>query len=70
MAKVEHKKNENFEKLLRRFKRACDEDKIVFESRKREFFENKSEKNRKKRKAAVKRCEKEQRKNTKRNRLY
>ena len=44
MAKVQNRKNENFEKLLRRFKRACDDDKIIFEARKREFFENNLEK--------------------------
>ena len=70
MAKVQHRKNENFEKLLRRFKRACDDDKIIFEARKREFFEKNSEKNRKKRKSAIKRNQKEQLKNQKKKKLY
>ncbi len=70
MAKVQHRKNENFEKLLRRFKRACDDDKIIFEARKREFFENNSEKNRKKRKSAIKINQKEKLKNKKNKQLY
>ena len=46
------------------------DDKIIFEARKREFFENNSEKNRKKRKSAIKRNQKEQLKNQKKKQLY
>lgn len=70
MAKVQLKKNENFEKLLRRFKRLCENDKIIVGARQREYFETKSEKTRKQKKAAIKRQEKQNLKNQIKKKLY
>ena len=42
MAKVKAKENENFENTLRRFKRACDNEKIIQEARERQNFEKPS----------------------------
>ena len=70
MAKVNSKKHESFDKLLRRFKRQCESDKIIIEARCREFFETKSEKKRKQKKAAIKRQEKQNLKNQIKKKLY
>ena len=51
---------ESFESMFRRFKRACDEADIVKELRAREFYEKPSQKNKRKRAAAVKRTQREQ----------
>lgn len=42
MAKVQARKNEDFNQLLRRFKRAVDEEKIIQEVRDRKHFEKPS----------------------------
>jgi len=54
------KKNESFEKLMRRFKRAVDKDDIINELRKREFYEKPTQKRKRRRAAAVKRWERKQ----------
>jgi small subunit ribosomal protein S21 len=59
MAKVEQKHpNEKFEGLFRRFKRACEKDDTVLESRKRSQFETPSSKRNRKKAAAKKREQK------------
>ena len=59
MAKVSLKNNyEKFDQLLRRFKKECDNDKIVLESRSREFFEKPTTKRKKAKKSAIKREQK------------
>jgi len=54
------KKNESFEKLMRRFKRAVDKDDIINELRRREFYEKPTQKRKRQRAAAVKRWERKQ----------
>ncbi len=54
------KKNESFEKLMRRFKRAVDKDDLINELRKREFYEKPTQKRKRQRAAAVKRWERKQ----------
>ena len=72
MPKVERKhERENFESMLRRFKRACEKADILLEVRKREFYEKPSSKRKRKKAAAIKREQK--RKSTEltgRKRLY
>ena len=51
------KKNESFEKMFRRFKRAVEKADIVNELRRREFYEKPTAKRKRKRAAAVKRWE-------------
>jgi small subunit ribosomal protein S21 len=59
MAKVSLKNNyEKFDQLLRRFKRACDNDKIVLDARSREFFEKPTTVRKKAKKSAIKRQQK------------
>ncbi len=54
------KKNESFEKLMRRFKRAVDKDDLINELRKREFYEKPTQKRKRQRAAAIKRWERTQ----------
>lgn len=54
------KKNESFERLLRRFKRAIEKDDLINELRKREFYEKPTSKRKRQRAAAVKRWERKQ----------
>ncbi len=54
------KKNESFEKLLRRFKRAVEKDDLINELRKREFYEKPTSKRKRERAAACKRWERKQ----------
>ena len=42
MANITAKNNESFQSILRRFKRSCDEDKIVQGVRERQYFEKPS----------------------------
>ncbi len=51
------KRNESFEKLMRRFKRAVEKDDIINELRKREFYEKPTSKRKRRKAAAVKRWE-------------
>ena len=60
MSGVIAKKNESFEKLMRRFKRAVEKDDLVNELRKREFYEKPTSKRKRARAAAVKRWERKQ----------
>lgn len=55
MAKVTLRGRENFEQMLRRFKRAVDEEKIIPEVRGRQHFEKPSMKRKLEKSAAVKR---------------
>lgn len=55
MAKVQLRKNEDFNQLLRRFKRAVDEEKIIPEARERQYYEKPTMKRKLERKAAVRR---------------
>jgi small subunit ribosomal protein S21 len=55
MATVNLRQQENFEKLIRRFKKSCDIDNIIQDVRNREFFEKDSTKKRKQKKSAIKR---------------
>ncbi len=55
MAKVTLKNYEKFEQLLRRFKRSCDNDKIVLQARSKEYYEKPTDKKKKAKKAAIKR---------------
>lgn len=52
--------NENFEKALRRFKRVCDTAGVVTEVKQRRKFEKPSEVKRLKRKAAIRKAQKEE----------
>ena len=54
------KKNESFEKLMRRFKRAVEKDDLINELRKREFYEKPTSKRKRARAAARKRWERKQ----------
>lgn len=54
------KKNESFEKLLRRFKRAVEKDDIVNELRKREYYEKPTVARKRAKAAAIKRWERKQ----------
>ena len=51
------KKNESFEKVMRRFKRCVEKADVINELRKREFYEKPTAKRKRKRAAAVKRWE-------------
>lgn len=42
MVCVRAKKNENIESLIRRFKKVCEDNEILNDSRKKEFFEKPS----------------------------
>lgn len=55
MPSVRAKDNEDFEFLLRRFKRACEKASILTEVRNREFYEKPTEVRKRKKAAAVKR---------------
>lgn len=55
MSKVTLKNNENFDKLLRRFKKSCEEEKIIETARDNVTFEKPSEAKRIAKKAAIKR---------------
>jgi small subunit ribosomal protein S21 len=55
MPTVKVKENEPIDSALRRFKRACEKAGILPELRSREYYEKPSEKNQRKRAAAVKR---------------
>lgn len=55
MAKVQLRKNEDFNQLLRRFKRAVDEEKIIQEARERQTYEKPTMKRKLAKKAAVRR---------------
>jgi len=60
MATVKQKHvNERFDSLLRRFKKAVDNDNIIKEYRNREFYSKPSLKRKAKRAAAIKRAEKQ-----------
>ena len=54
------KKNEHFEKLMRRFKRAVEKDDTINELRKREFYEKPTSQRKRAKAAAVKRWERKQ----------
>ena len=59
MPKVTRKhERENFESMLRRFKRACEKADTLLEVRKREFYEKPSSRNKRKKAAAKKREQK------------
>jgi small subunit ribosomal protein S21 len=55
MAKVTAKNYEKFDQLLRRFKRSCDNDKIVIQARENEFYEKPTNKRKKAKQSAIKR---------------
>lgn len=55
MAKVILRNNEKFDQLLRRFKRACDNDKIILQARSKEFYEKPTITRKKAKQAAIKR---------------
>lgn len=57
MPKVIAKKNESFEKLMRRFKRAVEKDDVINDLRKREFYEKPTAKRKRAKAAAKKRWE-------------
>ncbi|MHA2404822.1 MAG: 30S ribosomal protein S21 [Candidatus Kariarchaeaceae archaeon] len=60
MPGVTGKKNESFDKLLRRFKRAVEKDDLMNELRKREFYEKPTSKRKRAKAAARKRWERKQ----------
>ncbi len=65
------KKNESFEKLLRRFKRAIEKDDIINEIRKREYYEKPTVARKRAKAAAKKRWERKYEElNPSRKRLY
>lgn len=53
-------KNEKFDSLMRRFKKAVDDSDIMKEVREREFYEKPSAKRKRQKAAAVKRAQREQ----------
>ena len=63
MPSVQLKENEYFDSAMRRFKRACEKAGILTELRKREFYEKPTMEHKRKKAAAVKREQKNQRKN-------
>ena len=63
MPGVQLKENEYFDSAMRRFKRACEKAGIIPEVRKREFYEKPTSVLKRKKAAAVKREQKNQRKN-------
>jgi small subunit ribosomal protein S21 len=63
-------KNESFEQLMRRFKRAVEKADIIKEVRKRECFEKPSIKRKRAKAAAIKRAAKQQQHSGTRKRLY
>lgn len=71
MAKVKLRNNENFNSLMRRFKRKCDEDKIIQECRERQRFEKPSMVKKKEKTKAIRRAkQKLQKEHDARNRKY
>lgn len=60
---IKLKENESFDSGLRRFKRSCDRAGVISEVRKREFYEKPTSVLKRKKAAAVKREQKNQRKN-------
>ena len=62
MAYVKLKKNEDFSSLLRRFKRQLQDEGLVQELKKREYYLSPSQKRREKSKAAQARLRRQQRK--------
>jgi len=71
MPGVTAKRNESFEKLIRRFKRAVEKDDILNELRKREFYEKPTVARKRAKAAAVKRWERKQSEvNPNRKRMY
>lgn len=57
MPKVEQRKNERFESLMRRFKRGIDKDRTLQTLRKYEYYEKPSTKRKRRKNAAKKRWE-------------
>lgn len=55
MAKVKARQNESFEQLLRRFKRSCDNEKVVQEAKDRQYYEKPTQARRKAKVAAERR---------------
>ena len=62
MAKVEAKKSESFDKLLRRFKNKVIEDQIVEQVRERQFYKSKGQKAKEAKNIAVRRSQRQIRK--------
>ena len=60
MPGVTAKKNESFEKLMRRFKRAIEKDDIINELRRREYYEKPTTARKRAKAAARKRWERKQ----------
>lgn len=54
------KKNESFERLMNRFKRAVEKDDVINELRKREFYEKPTSQRKREKAAARKRWERKQ----------
>ena len=55
MPSVKVKENEPFDVALRRFKRSCEKAGVLYEVRRREFYEKPTQERKRKRAAAVKR---------------
>ena len=60
MPRVTAKRNESFEKLMRRFKRAVEKDDVMNELRKREYYEKPTTARKRAKAAAKKRWERKQ----------
>ena len=60
MPGVTAKKNESFEKLMRRFKRSVEKDDVMGELRKREYYEKPTTQRKREKAAARKRWERKQ----------
>lgn len=63
MPKIQVKRNEPFEVALRRFKRTCDNAGVIEDTRKKEYFEKPTWTKKRKKKEAVQREHKQQRRN-------
>lgn len=70
MPSVSSKNNENFEQMLRRFKKACDRDKVIQDYKKHEFYVKPSKKKKEDKEQSLKRQKRLARKKNSKKSLY